>query len=109
MVRPFVFTITETDMATGVARARDRTVLYLTNPALWPCWPFLPVVRRTTGREELGVVFDARSVCGRTGFSACVFLTNVFALPPTLDAFFALPREMYDAAEELFDGGWLVD
>ena len=96
-------------MATGVARARDRTVLFLTTPALWPCWPFLPVVRRTGGREELGVVFDARSVCGRTGFSACVFLTNVFALPPAVDEFLALPREMHDSAEELFAAGWRVD
>ena len=96
-------------MTTGVARARDRTVLFLTNPALWPCWPFLPVVRRTDRGEELGVVFDARSVCGRTGFSACVFLTNGFALPPTLDAFFARPRESHDSAEELFDRGWRID
>jgi hypothetical protein len=109
VARPVFFTITEIDMATGVARARDRTVLFLTTPALWPCWPFLPLVRRTNGREELGVVFDARSVCGETGFSACVFLTNVFALPSTLDAFFSLPREMYDTADELFDNGWRVD
>ena len=75
----------------------------------WTCWPFLPVVRRTNRGEELGVVFDARSVCGRTGFSACVFLTNVFSLPPTLDQFFALPREAFDSADELFDRGWRVD
>ena len=96
-------------MATGVAHARDRTVLYLTNPALWPCWPFLPVVRRTDPGEERGVVFEARPVCGKTGFSACVFLTNVFALPPALDQFFALPREAFDSADELFDCGWRVD
>ncbi len=96
-------------MAIGVARARDRTVLFLANPAFWTHWPFLPVVRRTARREELGVVFDARSVCGRTGFSACVFLTNVFALPPTLDEFFALPREAHDSADELFDRGWRID
>lgn len=95
-------------MATGVARARDRTVLFLTNPALWPCWPFLPLVRRTARGEELGVVFDARSVCGRTGFSACVFFCNVFALPPTLDQFFTLPREAFDSVDELFDRGWRV-
>ena len=96
-------------MATGVAPARDRTVLFLTNPALWPCWPFLPVARRTAGRKELGVVFDARSVCGRTGFSACVFFCNVFALPSTIDQFFALPREVFDSAEELFAAGWRID
>ncbi len=55
------------------------------------------------------MVFDARSVCGRTGFSACVFLTNVFALPPTIDEFFLLSRQACDSADELFDGGWQVD
>lgn len=95
-------------MATGVARARDRTVLFLTAPALWPCWPFLPVVRRTVDGEELGVVFDARTA-RLTGYSATVFRCNLFALPPSLAAFLALPREVFDSAEELADGGWCVD
>ena len=95
-------------MATGVARARDRTVLYLTNPALWPCWPFLPVVRRSNGREELGVVFDSRSA-GLTGLSATVHLTNLFSLPATLNEFLALPHETFDGVEELVQAGWLVD
>ena len=95
-------------METGCARARDRTVLFLSNPALWPCWPFLPVVRRTRGREELGVVFDARTA-RLTGYSATVFLCNLFALPPTLPAFLALPREAFDSAEELASAGWRVD
>ena len=77
-------------------------------PALWPAWPFLPVVRRTRGREELGVVFDARAA-GLTGYSATVFLTNLFMLPPDLAAFLALPHETFDTAEELIGGGWLVD
>ena len=96
-------------MPAGVTGARTRTVLFVSTPALWPCWPFLPVVRRTAGAEELGVVFDALSVCGRTGFSSAVFACNLFALPPTLDEFFALPREACDSADELFDRGWRVD
>ncbi len=95
-------------MATGVAHARDRTVLFLCTPALWPCWPFLPVVRRTADGEELGVVFDARTT-RLTGYSATVFRCNLFALPPSLAAFLALPREVFDTAEELADGGWRVD
>ena len=95
-------------MACCVARARERTLLFLTNPALWPAWPFLPVVRRTRGREELGVVFDARAA-GLTGYSATVFVTNLFLLPPDLSAFLALPHETFDTAEELISGGWLVD
>jgi hypothetical protein len=60
-------------MTSCADRARDRTVRVASSPALWPAWPFLPVVRRTTGVEELGVLFDARHVCGLTGFSAAVF------------------------------------
>lgn len=86
-----------------------RQLLFVTTPALWPAWPFLPVVRRTRGAEELGVVFDARTVCGRTGFGSAVFLTNLFALPPTVAALLALPREAFDSAEELLESGWRVD
>jgi hypothetical protein len=53
-------------MATGIRHARERTLLFLTTPALWPQWPFLPVVRRTRGVEELGVAFDSRAA-GLTG------------------------------------------
>jgi len=81
----------------------------IATPALWPAWPFLPVVRRTTGVQELGVVFDARHACGLTGYSATVFLGNLFELPSTLTEFLALPRETFDSAEELADSGWRVD
>lgn len=95
-------------MATGVDRARARTVLFLTHPGLWPQWPFLPVVRRTPAGDELGVVFDARTA-RLPGYRATVFRTNLFLLPATLDAFLALPREVCDTAEELADRGWRVD
>jgi hypothetical protein len=86
-----------------------RQLLFVTTPALWPAWPFLPVVRRAGGAEELGVMFDARTVCGRTGFGSTVFRTNLFALPPTVDALLALPREAFDSGEELLAAGWAVD
>jgi hypothetical protein len=95
-------------MTGSVTRARDRTVLFLSNPALWPAWPFLPVVRRTRGAEELGVVFDARAA-RLTGYSATVFACNMFALPPDFASFLALPKEVFDAAEELAAAGWCVD
>jgi hypothetical protein len=87
---------------------RERTVLFVSTPALWPLWPYLPVVRRSHGAEELGVVFDARAA-GLTGYSTTVFLTNLFALPPTFAAFLALPHETFDGAEELAAAGWRVD
>jgi hypothetical protein len=55
------------------------------------------------------VLFDALGVCGLTGYSATVLRTNLFALPPTVAELLALPREAYDAAEELVGGGWRVD
>ena len=95
-------------MVSRVANARDRTVLFVTTPALWPAWPFLPVVRRTRGSEELGVVFDARAA-GLTGYSSAVVLGNLFALPPSFEQFLALPKEVFDCAEELAEAGWCVD
>lgn len=89
--------------------APARVLLLVTTPALWPGWPFLPVVRRSRGAEELGVLFDARGMCGLTGYSAAVFLTNLFALPVTLDEFLAGPREVFDSAEELLAAAWRVD
>ena len=88
---------------------RERTVLMLASPALWPTWPFLPVVRRRAECQELGVVFDARGTCGLTGHSATVYLSNLFALPSTLSDFLALPREVFDSSEELADAFWQVD
>jgi hypothetical protein len=95
-------------MATRTRRAHERTVMYLSTPALWPHWPFLPLVRRTGVVEELGVAFDARAA-GLTGFSATVFRTNLFLLPPTFEQFLALPRDTFDTAEELASAGWSVD
>jgi hypothetical protein len=96
-------------MVSCVANARDRTVLFLSTPALWPAWPFLPVVRRCCGREELGVVFDARGMCNLTGYSVAVIFCNLFDLPPNLHEFLNLPKETFDSAEELVGAGWCVD
>ena len=95
-------------MANCLAQTRDRTVLFLTTPALWAHWPFLPLVRRAGGREELGVVFDARSA-GLTGYSSTVWACNLFLLPADFESFLALPHETFDTADEVADSGWRVD
>lgn len=87
--------------------ARHRLVL--TTPAAWPAWPFLPVARRTGDALELGVLFDALRACGLAGYSATVFFCNLFTLPPTFAAFLALPKEVFDTADEVLEAGWRVD
>jgi len=90
--------------------ARLRTLHFLAHRELWPHWPFLPMVRRRSGQdEELGVVFDAIGACGLEGFSATVFKTNLFLLPPALEQFLALPHETFDTPEELLGAGRTVD
>jgi hypothetical protein len=87
--------------------ARHLTVI--TTPPLWVAWPFLPLARRTAGGTELGVLFDARGAADLTGYSATVFAANLFALPATLAALLALPRDVHDTAEELLAAGWRLD
>jgi hypothetical protein len=89
---------------------RPRNLLFLSDPRLWPEWPFLPLVQRRPGNEEeYGVLLDALAACGSPGRSATVYLANLFELPSTLDAFLALPHETFDAPEEVFAAGWTVD
>lgn len=88
---------------------RERALLFLTHPRLWPAWPYLPVVRRRAVREELGVVFDFRGTTGRTGYSAAVFLTNLFLAPSDERLLLLLPREVHDTADEVVAAGWDVD
>ena len=91
------------------AARRARVLLFLTRPPLWPAWPYLPVVRRGRGREELGVLFDFRGTSGRTGYSATVFVTNLFLAPADEWGLLLLPREVYDSPEDVADAGWDVD
>ncbi len=90
---------------------RRRDLRLFRTPGLWPAWPFLPVVRPAPdgpGRQ-CGVLYDAVAASGRFGFSATVFLANLFLPPATEDALFTLPRYVYDTPEEVADAGWRVD
>ena len=87
-----------------------RDIHLMASPALWPTWPFLPVVRVTAGGEtECGLLYDCWHVARRPGYSATVFLCNLFALPRTEPEFLAAPKRVYDTAAELLDDGWRVD
>jgi hypothetical protein len=93
------------------ALRRLRDLVLVRSPTLWRYWPFLPVLRPHPSGEaqELGVLYDARRASGRYGFSATVWVTNLFLLPATEEALLALPRHVYDTVEELVDAGWTAD
>ena|SRR5687767_12358328 len=95
------------DLATR--RERTRQLTYLATPALWAAYPFLPVTRPGPSGPECGVLFDAKRVCGLYGFSATVFLVNLFDLPPTVADLLTVPKEMFDIPDEIYLAGWRVD
>jgi hypothetical protein len=98
--------------ATEVPTRRPRDLLFFTTPALWPRWPFLPLVRRRASQPddpELGVLYDAAGSSGTYGYSSTVFLANVFCLPAAEARLLALPRYVYDTPEEMAEAGWTVD
>jgi hypothetical protein len=96
-------------VTTGPAADRGRHLLFLATPALWPSWPFLPLVRRRPGgAEELGLLFDA-AAAGVPDRRYAVRHANLFLLPATLAEFLALPAEIYDSAEAVFAARWRID
>ena len=85
----------------------DRHHDVLRTPALWPAWPFLPVVRHGADGDEYGLLFDRADGSADGRFD--VFLANLFLLPATLAAFLALSREPFASAEAVTAAGWRVD
>jgi hypothetical protein len=97
------------DSNTQPRPATARDLLFFRHPRLWKTWPCLPVVRRKPdGEVECGVLYDCWTVTGRAGFSATVFLANVFMLPRTEEQFLSLPREVFDSAEDIAAAGWRI-
>lgn len=97
-------------LLTAIESHPKRNLLFLSSASLWPNWPFLPVIRRRAGKEEeYGVMFDALTACDLAGFSATVFLTNLYEMPRELDSLLELPKEVFDRPEEVEAAGWRVD
>src|SRR5579884_1801563 len=92
-------------------RATARDFHFFENPSLWPHYPYLPLTRQAADghKRQLGLLFDARGVLGRYGFTCTVFLVNLYLLPATEAEFLALPRCVYDTFAELAEDGWAVD
>ena len=87
-----------------------RDLYFFRNPQLWPVWPYLPVIRRKPNDEEdLGILYDFAHTSGRTGFGSTVFLTNIVFVPDTEEELLALPKEVFDAMDEVRAAGWCVD
>ena len=94
----------------AVLSPQQQALEFLARPDLWESWPYLPLVRRRPGEEEeLGLVFDGLHVMELPGYGSTVFFCNLFELPPTLDEFLDLPKEVFDSPEELVAAGWLVE
>lgn len=88
----------------------ERNLLFLVSPGLWPNWPYLPLVRRHRDKEEeYGVLFDAFTATGKSGFSASVFLTNLYETPDDAEQMLQLPKEVFDTPDEVYASGWRVD
>ena len=85
-----------------------RHLLFLSCPALWPAWPFLPLVRRTRDGDEYGLLFDP-AAAGLTGPRYAVYRGNLFLLPATLAEFLASEHETYDSAGAVYVDHWRVD
>ncbi len=94
---------------TDPAADRGRHLLFLATPALWPSWPFLPVVRRTARGAEYGLLFDPAAAGQPSGRRFAVYRGNLFLLPATLAEFLASEHETYDSAEAVYVDHWRVD
>jgi hypothetical protein len=82
----------------------------LTTPSVWAHWPFLPLMRRKEGQEEeCGVLCDLMGMAQMPGYTATVFKSNLFFAPPHVNGILALPREVFDTPEEIYDADWRVD
>ena len=101
--------MTATEPITG----RDRHLLILDTPSLWPAWPFLPLVRRTSGTDEFGLLYDrtdaAHEVPTLGPRPTKVVLANLFQLPATEAEFLAWPHEEYESQAAVYSAGWRVD
>jgi len=96
--------------ATTDERVRRRNLLYLSHPLLWPVYPFLPLIRhRSDGETDYGLLYDLMGLYEIPGYGATVFLANLLLVPQKLKDFLALPKEVFDTPEELYQAGWRID
>lgn len=87
-----------------------RHQLMMAMPRLWPCHPFLPLVRqRDDGGLDLGILVDAGWTPAFPFPQTTVVRANLLLLPESEDAFLALEREVFPTLAAVLDAGWRVD
>ena len=59
------------------------------------------LIRIKSNEMDLGILYDFAHTSGRTGFGSTVILCNLFFLPDTEEELLALPKEVFDTAEEI--------
>ena len=91
----------------GKRCATARDLHFFAHPRLWPLYPFLPLTRRVgdAAQRQCGLLYDARGVSGRCGYSATVFLTDLFLVPASEAELLARPKLVYDTFEEVAEAG----
>ena len=72
------------------------------NPAIWPHYPFLPVIKKEQNHfPKLGLIL--------AGNPTKVFLGNLYLLPTTLEEFLKLPAEEFKTVDDMIASGWYID
>jgi hypothetical protein len=61
------------------------------------------------GLGELGVVYDALGHKGVAGYSATVWLFNLWLPPTSFAEMKKMPHYTYDTFDELVADGWVLD
>lgn len=88
-----------------VKRYKDDKEMIL-RPALWPCWPMLPIKRESrdpkTNWPEVAILIDAE------GVKTTVVLSNMYALSEER-AFEKAEKIVYNSVDDLLADGWEVD
>jgi hypothetical protein len=80
-----------------------ESLAFLANPARWPAYPFLPLLKGDFGEgtDEVGVLYaDGKPV---------IYRTNLFTLPKTVEEFRALPQSCYGSFADILADGWRID
>jgi hypothetical protein len=87
-------------------RARDAK--QMSDPLLWPYWPWLPIKRHIAADSAPQCAVMHADETGQNNRSVPIYTTYMFTIKsffPTSD----MPRTTYASLDELQNDGWVVD